>query len=390
MLSVPGSAQDFDERAAGSVVAPTEARRLVDEVLVSFIDIPDAVSAQIEAALVRAAINESDEGVAIFDLSGTEPVIRFANDRYAAMYGESTDAVAGSPSGAFPSLVGPAERLLVLAEIAKLEQGAVLRLHKTITRSDGSTLPIDTEIQPLRTDHDLILVRWSDASGRLAAESAKSDARESIALSEERERVARDLHDTVIQQLFATGLSLVSSASRTTDLELAARLNAAVDEIDGAIRQLRTAIFASSGARAANDQRSARHALTAIADDAGRMFVQRPNITIDPRVDESRWRPVHLDLEAVLRECLTNVARHANADAVSITLTCTDDSLELCVHDNGSGVAAGATTGGNGSGNLAVRAEHHGGTFRLDPREPNGTTATWSVPVPPFNDLGSS
>jgi signal transduction histidine kinase len=364
------------------VVPPVSARCLVEDVLVSFNDIPDVVSAQIEAALVRAAINESDEGVAIFDLSGPEPVIRFANDRYAAMYGESNDAATGSPSGAFPSLVGPAERLLVLAEIAKLEQGAVLRLHKTITRADGSTLPIDTEIQPLRTDHDLILVRWSEASGRLAAESAKSDARELIALSEERERVARDLHDTVIQQLFATGLALVSSASRTTDVGLAGRLNTAVDEIDGAIRQLRMAIFASSGGRAANDQRSACHALTAIADDAGRMFMQRPVVVIDPRVDEGRWSPAHLDLEAVLRECLTNVARHANAEAVSITLTCTDDALELCVHDDGTGCSADGTTGGNGSGNMAVRAKQHGGTFRLKPRNPTGTTATWSIPVP--------
>jgi signal transduction histidine kinase len=91
---------------------------------------------------------------------------------------------------------------------------------------------------------------------------------------------------------------------------------------------------------------------------------------------------VHLDLEAVLRECLTNVARHANADAVSITLTCTDARLELCVHDDGVGVSADGATGGNGSGNLAVRAEQHGGTFRLDPGKPNGTTATWSIPVP--------
>jgi signal transduction histidine kinase len=220
-------------------------RRLVADVLESFDNLPDVLGAQIEAALVRAAINESDEGVAIFDLSGAEPVLRFANDRYTAMYGESSDAGAECPSGAFPSLVGSAERLLVLAEIAKLEQGAVLRLHKTITRSDGSTLPIDTEIQPLRTDHDLMLVRWRDASGRLASESAKSDARELIALTVERERVARDLHDTVIRQLFATGLALVSCASRTNDPELVDRLNGAVDGIDSAIRQLRTAIFSS-------------------------------------------------------------------------------------------------------------------------------------------------
>jgi signal transduction histidine kinase len=224
-------------------------RGLVDDVLVSLVDVPAVVAAQLEAALVRAAINESDEGIAIFDLSGHEPVIRFANDRYTAMYGESDDAVAGTPPGAFPSLVGSAERLFVLAEIAKLEQGAVLRLHKVITRSDGSTLPIDTEIQPLRTDHDLVLVRWADASVRLATEEATADARESASLTTERERVARDLHDTVIQQLFATGLALLSTAARSGDPMVAGRLNDAVDEIDRAIRQLRIAIFASGPSR---------------------------------------------------------------------------------------------------------------------------------------------
>jgi signal transduction histidine kinase len=358
----------------------SSARALVDEVLLTLIDVPNLVSTQVEAALVRAAINESDEGIAIFDLSGAEPVIRFANDRYAAMYGESTDAPAGLPTGAFPSLVGTAERLFVLAEIAKLERGAVLRLHKTITRSDGSTLPIDTEIQPLRTDHDLILVRWSDASGRLAAEASKADARELQALTDERERVARDLHDTVIQQLFATGLALISTAGRTTDPVLADRLNTAVDEIDGAIRQLRAAIFASNTSLGTASHTTFHHNLTAIAHEAGRMFQQPPSITIDPDVDDAKWRRLQTDLAAVLRECLANVARHANAAEVSVVLSCANGALELSVADDGSGVAPGETRYGKGLENMRVRAEQHGGSFYLAPLTPKGSVARWSIP----------
>jgi signal transduction histidine kinase len=357
------------------------ARALVDEVLLTLVDVPNLVSEQVEAALVRAAINEADEGIAIFDLSGPEPVIRFANDRYAAMYGESNDAPAGLPTSAFPSLVGPAERLFVLAEIAKLEQGAVLKLHKTITRSDGSTLPIDTEIQPLRTNHDLILVRWGDASSRIAAEAFKADARELHALTEERERVARDLHDTVIQQLFATGLAIMSTAGRTSDPEIADRLNTAVDEIDGAIRQLRTAIFASNTALSTSTHSTFHRSLVAIAQEASRMFQQPPSITIDPGVDDVQWRALHVDLAAVLRECLANVARHANAAEVSVVLVCTADQIELCVSDNGVGVSAGQTAYGSGVENMRVRAEQHGGTFGLAPRSPHGTTARWSVPA---------
>lgn len=257
------------------VGAPGGARDLVDKVLVSFDGILRGAGAQIEAALVRAAINESDEGIAIFDLSGPEPVVRFANDRYSALHNEGNDDVAAP--GPIPSLARPTDRLLMLAEIAKLEQGAVLRLHKTITRSDGSILPIDTEIQALRTDHDLILVRWSDASARLAAESRRSDAREVVALSEERERVARDLHDTVIQRLFATGLSLMSSANRTCEPALADRLIAAVDEIDETIRQLRMAVFSTDGGRGLNNRQSAPETLNAIAHDAARMLPAAPD-----------------------------------------------------------------------------------------------------------------
>ncbi len=383
-VAMQSGATETDDAAVPRLhIVPQAGRRgLVDNVLVNLVDMPTAVAAQLEAALVRAAINESDEGIAIFDLSGREPVIRFANDRYTAMYGESDDAVDGTPPGEFPSLVGSAERLFVLAEIAKLEQGAVLRLHKVITRSDGSTLAIDTEIQPLRTDHDLVLVRWADASVRLATEEANADARESASLTTERERVARDLHDTVIQQLFATGMALVSTASRSGDPIVAGRLNEAVDEIDSAIRQLRTAIFASGPLRSTSERTGARQTLLTITEEASRMFARHPTVNIDERIDDDRWEPAQHDLAAVLRECLSNVARHASATFVSVTIMCTDDALELCVNDDGAGVATDEAPCGYGFENLTVRAEQHGGTFRLTPQQPHGTTATWCIPAP--------
>jgi signal transduction histidine kinase len=241
-------------------------------------------------------------------------------------------------------------------------------------------LPIDTDIQPLRTDHDLILVRWSDASLRLAAEASKGDARELHALTEERERVARDLHDTVIQQLFATGLALMSTAERSSESAIAERVNKAVDEIDGAIRQLRTAIFASNAGRPAMAYTTCQRLLTAIAEEAGRMFQHPPSITIDAAVDAAQWHMLHLDLAAVLRECLANIARHANALDISVVLSCGADRLDLCVSDDGQGVDLG-TTYRSGIANMRVRAEQHGGTFRLNRRTPRGTSACWSVPA---------
>ena len=100
-------------------------------------------------------------------------------------------------------------------------------------------------------------------------------------------------------------------------------------------------------------------------------------------MDEPCWWTAHADLEAVLRECLTkNVARHAHAEFVSIALTCTDDRLELLVSDDGVGVSTDRRTGGNGSGNMAVRVEYYGGTFRLAHRVSGGAIAIWSIPIP--------
>jgi PAS domain S-box-containing protein len=335
-----------------------------------------------EATLVGAAIDESDEAVAIFDLSTGEPVFRFVNERYGMAYGASRTEMIGKPVTDYPPIAEPGERAKLVASLAALGDGQVIRRHTTITGRDGTSLPVDVEAQALRVDSALVLVRWNDATDRLAAEAERRKVSEAEALAEERERVARDLHDTVVQQLFATGLSLQSAAGRATDDELAMRLNAAVDSIDSAIRQLRTAIFAGKGSRPLDDRASTYLTLVTIADEAGRMFATPPSVSIDRAVDDDRWRPIHQDLIAALRECLSNVARHARAGSVSVSIACTDDRLELTVDDDGIGVSADRSRAGNGLANLAARSGRHGGTFVLEPLPRIGTRARWVVPAP--------
>jgi PAS domain S-box-containing protein len=335
-----------------------------------------------EATLVGAAIDESDEAVAIFDVSSGEPVFRFVNERYGSLYGASRSEMMGKPVSAYPPIADLGERTEILASLAALGEGQVLRRHANISGHDGLSLPVDVEVQALRVDTGLILVRWNDASDRLAAETERRKISEAETLADERERVARDLHDTVVQQLFATGLSLQSAAARATDEELAARLNTAVDSIDSAIRQLRTAIFAAKGSRPLDDRASTFLTLVTIADEAGRMFATPPTVSIDRAVDDDKWRPVHHDLIAALRECLSNVARHARASSVTISITCTDEHLELVVDDDGIGVPPERSHAGSGLGNLATRSAQHGGTFVLEPLPRTGTRARWIVPAP--------
>lgn len=339
-------------------------------------------AATAESELVSAAIDESDEGVAIFDISGSDPIFRFVNERFSALYAASRSEMIGRATTEFPPLVDLGEREEMISALATLDQRQVLRRSTTVTGLDGVAVPIDIEIQALGVDDGLILVRWNDASGRLAAEAERRKISEIETLADERERVARDLHDTVVQQLFATGLNLQAAAGRSADEELARRLNKAVDEIDSAIRQLRTAIFASKGSRQFDDRVSTFLTLVTLAEEAGRMFPQPPTVSIDRAVDDDRWRPVHNDLVAALRECLSNVARHAQASTVAVSIVCTDEMLELIVDDDGVGVAEVRPSVGSGLTNLATRSEQHGGTFVLEPLPRTGSRARWSIPAP--------
>jgi PAS domain S-box-containing protein len=339
-------------------------------------------AATAEAMLVGAAIDESDEAVAILDLSSGEPVFRFVNERYGLAYGTSRREMIGKPVSAYPPIAEPGERPEMLASLATLGEGQVFRRHTKIARPDGRMLPVDVEVQALHIDTNLFLVRWNDASDRLATEAERRKVSEAETLAEERERVARDLHDTVVQQLFATGLSLQSAAARATEEDLVARLNTAVDSIDSAIRQLRTAIFAAKGSRPLDDRASTFLTLVTIVDEAGRMFAMPPTVSIDRAVDDDRWRPIHNDLIAALRECLSNVARHARATSVTISVTCTDERLELVVDDDGIGVSPERSRAGNGLVNLAARSAQYGGTFVMEPLPRTGTRARWIVPAP--------
>ncbi|MEX2487220.1 MAG: GAF domain-containing protein [Nitriliruptoraceae bacterium] len=201
-----------------------------------------------------------------------------------------------------------------------------------------------------------------------------------LSLIEDRERIGRDLHDTVIQRLFATGLSLQAIVRRLDDQpELADRLHRAVDEIDLTVKEIRSTIFALQDA-----QRTAptgvRRRLLEVVDEIGTLLDATPRVRFHGPIDSVTGAAVAEELIPVVREALTNVAKHAQASDVEVDVVAAHGRLTLQVIDDGFGVDSSAAQG-FGLDNLRERAQRLGGICRLESR-PNGKGAmlTWEVP----------
>src|SRR5579884_3147188 len=200
-----------------------------------------------------------------------------------------------------------------------------------------------------------------------------------LALVEDRERIARELHDGAIQALFAVGMSLESAASMTEDLRLRQRLDGAVDQIDGVIRDLRNYVFGlRPGALAGRGLEPALRDL--VAD-----FERESGIAVAVEVDRrlaAALVPYAPDLVQMARESLSNVARHARARLCRISLRRREGWAVLEVADDGCGFDPTGPTGpGWGLRNLRERATGLGGRLEVRSRRGRGTTVSIAVPA---------
>lgn len=198
-----------------------------------------------------------------------------------------------------------------------------------------------------------------------------------FALVEDRERIARDLHDTVIQRLFACGLTLQSTIALIADAPARDRLTTVVADLDETIREIRSAIFELHTSRIPG--RSTRAAILELCHEASRSLGFEPVVRFEGPIDGATEGPLADAILAVARELLSNVAQHAHATSVSVGVEVASGVLTLQVDDDGCGVAANLGAG-RGLENAQVRAEKLGGTFRITPASQQGTTATWLVP----------
>jgi signal transduction histidine kinase len=214
------------------------------------------------------------------------------------------------------------------------------------------------------------------AQAALAFErSLAQEEREMFVILEDRERIARDLHDVVIQRLFATGMQLQAAARLSGRAEVADRINAAVDGLDATIRDIRSAIFELRTPMSAALRSEIRELVAGAAEQLG----FRPTLELVGPLDSAVPTELRADVLAVLREALSNVVRHAVANGVDILVQADGGSVTVRVADNGRGIPGDARR--SGLDNLGARAERINGTFDVRPNNPKGTIVEWSAPA---------
>ena len=203
---------------------------------------------------------------------------------------------------------------------------------------------------------------------------------ERIALSEDRDRIARDLHDLVIQRLFASGMALESTIRLVDSAPASERIHRVVDELDTTIREIRTAIYSLQNHEDENGQAPGLRSRTLeLAQAAAESLGSMPAVQFEGPVDSMASAYVTSQVEAVLIEGLSNVARHAAASLVHVTVAATTDALQVLIADNGVGIPASAEL--SGLANLSARAAALGGTCTIASPEEGGTTILWTVPL---------
>lgn len=235
------------------------------------------------------------------------------------------------------------------------------------------------------TDVDEELVVGLAAAAGVAVENARLHARvQELALVEDRERIARDLHDSVVQRLFATGLALQGAAGLVhSDADAAVqRVNSAIDDLDLTIKHIRSAIFGLESAQ--RDVDGVRRRILDLVAEWTDVLGFEPTVLFDGQVDSVTSEAMAAEMLATLREALSNVVRHAHAGRVDIVVEADiggDGQLVLRITDDGVGPPPADQPRGHGLDNMAARATARGGSFAIAPCSPRGTEVTWRVPV---------
>ncbi len=213
----------------------------------------------------------------------------------------------------------------------------------------------------------------------LALEIAEHDrARQQLKVHDDRDRIARDLHDLVIQSLFASGMRLEALSGTLTREDQVQRVQQIVDALDGTIRQIRSTIYALHASDHSSNS-GLRARLLLVADAATETLGFSATVHFNGPVDTLASAQVGEHVVAVLQEGLSNVARHADARHASVTLTVTPAELALEVVDDGVGIRSDGRR--SGLANMHDRARQLGGTLDVSSPGGVGTRLLWRVPL---------
>ncbi len=336
--------------------------------------------AAVESNLIRAReiLDKLGEGVVIHREDTL--TIEYVNQGYCDLLGlEPTDLVGLTPEHV-PGLDATAFR----EQVASLVDGSRpwVTYEREMTGGDGRVRICEVHLQALRPGPDLprsIVALVRDVTDRRESESRARVAERELDLMTDRERIARDLHDSVIQRLFATGMSLQVASRRVGDVapELGERIEGAVTDLDQTITEIRSAIF---GLRATDVWgTSLRSEIEAVIEESARILGFSPRVELAGPVDAVPPEVAEA-LVPTLREALSNVARHAGAGRVDVFLS-VGSSVEMRVLDDGRGIPERSTGWGNGLRNMEARAADRGGTCVVSRRFEGGTEVRWAVPL---------
>jgi signal transduction histidine kinase len=230
-------------------------------------------------------------------------------------------------------------------------------------------------VRPGFTDTDLDMAASFAGRAAVAMELARARADEiTLAQAEDHDRIAGDLHDHVIQELFALGMRLQGHAART-DPATAKRVNSYVDTLDEIISKIRTSIFGLHQPRQAPAGLPAR--LVEIIEEHTAQLGFTAGVSLAGPLEPGPDEALAHDILAVTREALSNCARHAHATAADVSLVLQDGLITLAVTDNGHGIGTPARSSGLSS--MRRRAERHHGTLRLTTPASGGTRLIWTV-----------
>ena len=244
----------------------------------------------------------------------------------------------------------------------------------TVGRRHGAAL-----FPPAQAD---VVASFAAQAGIALELAATRTEAQRLSLYEDRDRIARDLHDLVIQRLYATGMSLEGTMPMITRPEVASRISNAVDAMDETIKEIRATIFDLQARDTARPD--LRTDIVNVVEDMTPLLGFAPSLRLGAGLGGEIKPEVAEQALAALREALSNAARHAAASRVDVTVDAgTDGLLIVQVTDNGTGIPADGRR--SGLRNLASRAEKLGGELRLGPAEPDapspGTRLEWRVPL---------
>jgi PAS domain S-box-containing protein len=316
-----------------------------------------------------ALIDASPDGVIVVDADG---IIQLANPVASTLFGRSIDDLTGTcVDELVPTEFRPrheAHRRGYHDHATKRPMGTGLRLFAQ--NASGTMFPVEISLSPVRIDgqqHTIATIR--DVSDRQETETR-------MAMLQDRERIARDIHDMVIQRLFAAGMSLQAVQPQAQPAVVADRIADTIEELDDTIRELRQAIFHLSQD---NEPRTVESRIRELVGDRTKHLGFTPDLDVGGDLD---GLPdfVSDQLIATITEALSNIARHAGATTASISIDHTGGHLSLVVRDDGKGLPPEPKRSG-GLSNMMWRAAELGGSCTIGRNEPRGTRLHWSVPA---------